>query len=102
MSVFQQGRDAGGWTGTTVAGQNIIPTLLEHEKQNAETKGRTFVEDAFHIAEICIEAPAGTTFSINDGTKITIPTSGIYHNSTSVLKILIFDQAVSANIAYCW
>ena len=50
MSVFQQGRNAGGWTGTTVAGQNIIPTLLEHEKQNAETKGRTLLEDAFHNA----------------------------------------------------
>lgn len=102
MSVLQQGRNAGGWTGNSIAGKNMIPTLLEHEKQNAETKKRNFVEDAFHIADICIEAPAGTTFSINDGTKITIPTSGMYHNSTSVLKTLVFDQAVNINIAYCW
>lgn len=102
MSFFQQGRNAGGWTGTTVAGQNLISTLLEHEKQNALIKERKFIDDAFHIADICIEAPAGTTFSINDGTTITIPTSGMYHNSTSVLKVLVFDQAVNINIAYCW
>lgn len=102
MGVFQQGRNAGGWTGNTVAGQNLIPTLLDHEKENATAKNRNFVEDAFHIADICIEAPAGTTFSINDGTTITIPTSGIYHNSSSVLKVLVFDQAVSVNLAYCW
>ena len=102
MGAYQQGRNAGGWTGTTTAGTNVIPILLEHEKQNAIAKNRNFTEDAFHIADICIEAPAGTTFSINDGTTITIPTSGIYHNSTSVIKILIFDKAVQVNTAYCW
>ena len=47
MSVFQQGRNAGGWTGTTVAGQNIIPTLLEHEKQNADA-------GEFHRQSLCV------------------------------------------------
>ena len=62
MGVFQQGRNAGGWTGTVQASKNLIDTLKDYEKQNAESKKRIFVEDAFHIADISIEAPAGTTW----------------------------------------
>ena len=102
MGVFQQGRNAGGWTGTSEAGKNLIDTLKDYEKANADKNKRVFVEDAFHIADISIEAPSGTTFSINGGTKITMPSSGMYHNSSTVLKTLVFDSAVAINIAYCW
>lgn len=102
MGMCQQGRNAGGWKGTAIAGTNIIEKLKENEKTFAENHNKTFVEDAFHIADISIEAPAGSTFSINNGTTITIPNSGIYHNATSVIKYLIFNSSVQVNIAYCW
>lgn len=102
MGAYQQGRNAGGWTGTTKVGENLITVLKENEKAFAEKNNKTFTEDAFHIADICIEAPPGSTFSINNGTTITIPQSGMYHNSTSVLRFLVFNEAVKVNIAYCW
>ena len=54
MGVFQQGRNAGGWTGTSEAGKNLIDTLKDYEKANADKNKRVFVEDAFHIADISI------------------------------------------------
>lgn len=102
MGVYQQGRCAGGWKGTAIASQDLIPRLKQNEKQFAESNNRTFVEDAFHITDICIEAPANTTFSINNGTTITMPSSGLYHNSSSVIRYLVFDKSVEVNIAYCY
>lgn len=102
MGVLQQGRAAGGWTGTATAGKDLVATLKENEKQFAQANNRTFVEDAFHISDICIEAPAGTTFSINNGTTITMPSSGLYHNASTVVKYLVFDTSVEVNIAYCY
>lgn len=102
MGCGQQGRQAGGWTGTVTAGDNLIEVLRENEKSFAEANDKTFVEDGFHISDISIEAPPGATFSINNGTDITIPQSGLYSNCTSVIRYLVFNQTVAANIAYAW
>lgn len=102
MGVLQQGLCAGGWKGVATAGENLIPTLKDNEKDFAEKSNRNFVEDAFHIADISIEAPAGTTFSINNGTTITMPESELFHCSSTIIKYLIFDKSVEVNLAYSY
>ncbi len=102
MGVLQQGLCTGGWKGAAVAGKDLIPTLKENEKTFAKRNNRNFVEDAFHIADISIEAPAGTTFSINHGTTITMPESGLFHCASTIIKYLIFDTSVEVNVAYSY
>lgn len=89
----------GAYKGTAAANADLVSTVF----LPAELAKDTYVpRTSLNIYKIGIEAPAGSVFTINDDTAVTMPATGIWQTITNAIVItsLKFSANTEVNITY--
>lgn len=87
----------GSYVNTVSVGTNLIDEFIKIEKNKHPDRSFQCVK------KIAIEAPGGSTLSIND-IELTMPSTGILEFDYGLLDIekLVFNDSVQVNIIYMY
>lgn len=88
----------GSITGTMTAGENIVETIREKEKNTV----KKFTNSAgVSILKLAVSAAPGTRFAFN-GADIILPASGVFEVDLGLTEVesLVFENDVEACIVY--
>ncbi len=88
----------GSFHGSVAAGENVLETIAQQQRQNTPKWQRAA---KFSIQHLAVVAPAGTSFKLN-GHTVILPASGVFEVGNISFGSLVFDTSVNVCIPYLY